>query len=251
MGSKEKGPDLGGVLGGLSADLRADLRGVRRDVSAAVADATARAADARDQAAGLRPLIDEVVRTVTDVDTIKALADTTRLGILRALSRDRVPKSAKELAEELAEPQTKLYRHLKVLLEAGLIEVAETRVVSGIVETRYRAAQASVTIDPTAHPDETREAMARIISENIGDYTRRFLRHLDTEDIPADTEDAKKHGALYFLSATLPADAADEFQDRLEALVKEFDSRPRDPNGIRLEGLVSCFRMPSNPDPAS
>ena len=101
-------------------------------------------------------LLQEVVRTVTDVDTIKALADPTRLAILRALSRDRVPKSAKELAEDLDQPQTKLYRHLKVLQEAGLIEAAETRVVSGIVETKYRAAQSSVTIDPSRVPGRDR-----------------------------------------------------------------------------------------------
>ena len=79
-----------------------------------------------EQTAGLGQLISDVVRPVTDVDTIKALADPTRLAILQALTRDRLPKSAKELAEELGEPQTKLYRHLKVLEEAKLIEAADT-----------------------------------------------------------------------------------------------------------------------------
>src|SRR4051812_37810150 len=156
MSSSGKGSDLGGMLDGIHAE----VRGALRDAQAAVTDATA-------QVAGIQPLIDEVVRTITDVDTIKALADPTRLGILRALSRDRVPKSAKELAEELGEPQTKLYRHLKVLLEAELIEAAETRVVSGIVETKYRAMQSSVTINPSEHLEETREAMAVMIGGGI------------------------------------------------------------------------------------
>ncbi|WP_344659131.1 ArsR/SmtB family transcription factor [Catenulispora subtropica] len=235
MGSKGNGSDLGGMLDG-----------VRKEVRGAVRDAQKAVSEAKSQVAGIGPLIDEVVRTVTDVDTIKALADTTRLSILRALSRDRVPKSAKELAEELGEPQTKLYRHLKVLLEAGLIEVAETRVVSGIVETKYRAAQSSVTIDPSEHPDETREVMSRIISDNIGDYTRRFLRHLETEEYPADPEAAKSHGMLMNLSATLPPEVAEDFQRRMQALVKEFDDYPRDPDGVRIEGMVTWF-TPSGP----
>jgi DNA-binding transcriptional ArsR family regulator len=202
-------------------------------------------AGTRTQPAGLGQLIDEVVRTVTDVDTIKALADPTRLSILRALSRDRVPKSAKELAEDLGQPQTKLYRHLKVLQEAGLIEPAETRVVSGIVETKYRAMQGSVTIDSSKHPDETREVMGKLIDENLWDYRRRFLRHLETEESPGDTEETKKRSTLMFLSSSLPPEVADDFQRRLEALVKEFDLLPRDPDGIRVEGLVSWFR----PDP--
>lgn len=209
---------------------------------------------------GIRPLIDEVVRTITDVETIKALADSTRLSLLRALSRDRVPKTAKELAEELNEPQTKLYRHLKVLLEADLIEVAETRVVSGIVETKYRAAQSSVTIDPTEHPEETREFMGRIIGENLLDYRERFLRHLEADPIPADPEKAKRDGMLMFLSSTVRPEAAADFQQRMQALVKEFDELPRDPEGVRIEGLVSWFTptrpadagdRPDRPDRAS
>ncbi|NUR62840.1 MAG: helix-turn-helix transcriptional regulator [Catenulispora sp.] len=199
--------------------------------------------------AGIRPLIDEVVRTITDVETIKALADSTRLSLLRALNRDRVPKTAKELAEDLDEPQTKLYRHLKVLLEADLIEVAETRVVSGIVETKYRAAQSSLTIDPTAHPEETREVMGRIIGDNLLDYRKRFLRHIETNPIPADPEKAKQDGMLMFLSSTVRPEAAEHFQQRMQDLVKEFDELPRDPDGVRLEGLVSWFR-PTPKDPA-
>ncbi|MFL6117934.1 MAG: helix-turn-helix domain-containing protein [Catenulispora sp.] len=190
----------------------------------------------------LRPLIDEVVRTITDVDTIKALADPTRLAILRALSRDRVPKSAKELAEDLGEPQTKLYRHLKVLLEAGLTEAAETRVVSGIVETKYRAAQSSVTIDGSEHPDETVEPLVRMIGGNMSDYRDRFLWHFEHTDWSADPETMKKDGAVMNLSAVIPPELADEFQRRLEELVEEFDSFPRDPDGVRIEGLISWFR---------
>ncbi|MBW8806510.1 MAG: helix-turn-helix domain-containing protein [Catenulisporales bacterium] len=231
MSSSGKGSDLGGMLDGIHAE----VRGAIRDAQAAVTDATS-------QVAGIRPLIDEVVRTITDVDTIKALADPTRLAILRALSRDRVPKSAKELAEELGEPQTKLYRHLKVLLEAGLIEAAETRVVSGIVETKYRAAQSSVTIDGSEHPDETVEPLARMISGNMSDYRDRFLWNFEHTDWSADPEKLKKDGAVMNLSAVVSPELADEFQRRLEELVKEFDSLPRDPNGVRIEGLISWFR---------
>src|SRR5262249_30746204 len=109
-----------------------------------------------------------------------------------------------------------------------------------------RAAQSSVTIDPSEHPDETREVMARIITDNITDYARRFLRHMEFEEIPADAEAAKGHGMLMNLSASLPREVAEDFQKRMQALVKEFDDYPRDPDGIRVEGMVSWF-SPSKP----
>ncbi|MFI6153298.1 ArsR/SmtB family transcription factor [Kitasatospora sp. NPDC051170] len=84
-------------------------------------------------------------RDVTDVAVLKALADPLRLAILDALRRaDGGPLTAKELAVALGEPQTKLYRHIKQLEKAELILVAGTRLVSGIVESRYSLAQRSI-----------------------------------------------------------------------------------------------------------
>jgi hypothetical protein len=54
---------------------------------------------------------------------------------------------------------------------------------------------------------------------------------------------------LMNLSATISVEQADDFQRRLEALVNEFDGFPRDPNGVRVEGLVSWFRPPMPEDP--
>ena len=234
MGSEKGTSDLAGAL----QAAQREIDGAKAEVRDALHEAHQQIAGAREQVA----LLQEVVRTVTDVDTIKALADPTRLAILRALSRDRMPKSAKELAEDLDQPQTKLYRHLKVLQEAGLIEAAETRVVSGIVETKYRAMQSGVSINPSEHPDETREAMHDIIAGNINDYRDRMLRAVDLDGPDADEESARKRGMMMNLSATISAEDADDFQRRLEALIAEFDDFPRDPDGVRVEGLVSWFR---------
>src|SRR6476620_2466816 len=116
------------------SDLRAELRGAMREVRDARNETQAALAGVRDAVGsvseslgGLGGLLGDVVRRVSDVDTIKAMADPTRLAILRTLMDGRGGParvmSAKELAEELGEPQTKLYRHLKVLETAGLIEV--------------------------------------------------------------------------------------------------------------------------------
>src|SRR5947208_901637 len=79
-------------------------------------------------------------RTVTDLETLRLLADPLRLSILGAFpsgTAKRLPMSVKEIADKIDEGQTKLYRHVKKLEDAGLLRVAETRVVSGIIEKRY------------------------------------------------------------------------------------------------------------------
>jgi len=63
-------------------------------------------------------------RMISEIDSLRALADPTRLAILTTLmeSRAELPvMSAKELAARLDQPQTKLYRHLRQLESAGLI----------------------------------------------------------------------------------------------------------------------------------
>jgi len=107
------------------------------------------------------------VREIDSVEGLRALADPVRLAILTALDQN-VPDgelpvmSVKELAKHLGEPQTKLYRHVKQLEAAGLIEVAATRMVSGIMEQRYRLMQRDLRLSAALfkrHADETEAAI--------------------------------------------------------------------------------------------
>lgn len=136
-------------------------------------------------------------RPVASVDTLKALADPVRLAILTALMegvkdpRDLPVMSVKELAAELGEPQTKLYRHVKQLEAAGLIRVASTRVVSGIVEQRYQACQTDLFFgrEILRDPGQASEAAA-MVAAAMNRYLDRFLaRQASAGDVSADTGD--------------------------------------------------------------
>jgi DNA-binding transcriptional ArsR family regulator len=117
-------------------------------------------------------------RRVADVETLRLLADPLRLAILGAFppGRARRAMSVKEIAERIDEGQTKLYRHVKKLEEAGLLRVAETRLVSGIVEKRYLPAQKRLVVEDSlisrqSEPDDYTDALAAFI-----DATRDRLR---------------------------------------------------------------------------
>jgi DNA-binding transcriptional ArsR family regulator len=194
------------------------------------------------------------------VDTIKALADPTRLAILRALMADgrgasRV-MSAKELAEELGEPQTKLYRHLKVLEAAGLIEAAETRLVSGIVETRYRAAQRSIMVEPDRLPAEAGDEMQVIVAEEFDRFRDRFLENGRRGGFPSRTGDpaTPRVGGAFVSGFRVSAERAVEFERRFNALVAELRDEPNVDEGLTLEVLISWFARADEPagpgDPA-
>jgi len=133
------------------------------------------------------------VREIDSVEGLRALADPVRLAILVALDT-RVPDGAlpvmsvKELAQHLGEPQTKLYRHVKQLEAAGLIEVAATRMVSGIQEQRYRARQRDLRLSAALfrrHADETEAAVRSAFDAFLTGVFDRARK----EDWPADGPD--------------------------------------------------------------
>jgi len=65
-----------------------------------------------------------------------------RLRILQALASDEHTTQA--LAERLADvPRSSIYRHLRLLVSAGLVVVAQTRRVRGVDERHYRLGESA------------------------------------------------------------------------------------------------------------
>lgn len=71
-------------------------------------------------------------------EVFQALADPTRLRIVRLLATSREESCLCELVDSLLEPQYKLSRHLKILRQAGLLATQkEGRWVYHRLVTRY------------------------------------------------------------------------------------------------------------------
>lgn len=189
-------------------------------------------------------------RTVSDLETLRLLADPLRLSILGAFPPGRTgqPMSVKEIAEKLDEGQTKLYRHVKKLEEAGLLYVAETRVVSGIIEKRYRAAQRRLTIDSDMltqqpEPDEYADTMVAVL-----DATRDRMRR----EIQAGRVLLKKPETGPDLSVQLASTRVTMTLDRYEklraAVTELLDAGPSDEGPDTVTVHLQVLLLPtSNP----
>jgi DNA-binding transcriptional ArsR family regulator len=162
------------------------------------------------------------VREIDSVDGLRALADPVRLAILSALTA-RVPggelpvMSVKELAQHLGEPQTKLYRHVKQLEAAGLIEVAATRLVSGILEQRYRARQRDLRLSAALirqHADETEAAVRSAFDA----FLTRLFEQARKEDWPPD---APERPVMLVAEERVSAEAAERIRTRLAEVPRE------------------------------
>lgn len=162
------------------------------------------------------------IREIDSVQELRALADPVRLAILSALDThgpdgEFPVMSVKELAQHLGEPQTKLYRHVKQLETAGLIEVAATRVVSGIQEQRYRARHRDLRLSAALyrrHADDSeaaiRSAFDAFLSGLFGQARKRGW--------PSDAPDKP---LIHFIHNRVSPAAAERIHARLAELSQE------------------------------
>jgi DNA-binding transcriptional ArsR family regulator len=201
-------------------------------------------------------------RMVTDLDTIRALMEPMRLAILRTLSVRGLRKlTAKEIAEELDEGQTKLYRHIKQLEELGLIHVAETRVVSGIIEKRYAASQKRLTIDgdllglARADPEDAGRHITATL-DTARDYLLAELRAgRVTSEPPPDRSDNPdlRYYSSYSSVRLDPKDYA-EMRSKVSDLVSDYAGRQKEGEGtvpVMFQALLFAVDESATAEPKS
>lgn len=192
------------------------------------------------------------VPDAAQVEILKALAAPSRLRIMYALEvgrREPRVMSVKELAEELGEPQTRLYRHVKVLESAGLIEVAATRMVSGIMEQRYRAVRRDLQLGPIAQAAP--EAAEAAVNTMLQMFSQQFFAdyrdgRIPDRDFPED--EAYRRPKMVISSGLIAPARANSIRNELERIVDELGNAD-DPNGVPVN-IVIGFYSPGEPDKA-
>jgi len=86
----------------------------------------------------------------TGLEQVRALSHPLRLRLLELFKLQ--PRTAKQAAEVLGEPPTRLYHHVAALERAGLIRLRETRQNRGTTEKYY---EASLPMRPLGKKDLT------------------------------------------------------------------------------------------------
>ena len=187
-------------------------------------------------------------RAIDDVDSLRAMADPTRMKILNALMTPRNGElpvmSAKELAAALGESQTKLYRHIRQLETAGLIRVAATRMVSGIQEQRYQAGQWDFSLGGSflrEHADESEVMMQALLSTFRDEYFAAFrAAKRPPEEVPADQ--MFRRPKMFHASVTVSEAKAAEVRRRLDEFVDWMSENIQEErHGVRMNLLAGYY----------
>ena len=146
--------------------------------------------------------------------------------------------TAKELAARLHTSQTKLYHHLALLETRGFIVVADTRMVSGIVEKRYQLTAVSFRVDRSLLAGGGADEIGPVL-DTIFDKARTEIlagQRAGLFDLGADQE--RRRMGVWATHARLSPASVRKVQRLVERLADMDDLE--DPDGADY-GLVVAF----------
>jgi DNA-binding transcriptional ArsR family regulator len=170
---------------------------------------------------------------ITDLEALRALVDSQRHRIVTLLMEE--PLTAKELADRLGIGRTRLYYHLAMLEQHGLIRVVETRIVSGIAERKYRSVARTFRVDRGLLAAHASEVQISDTHASIIDAVANDLRARAASGGQASDADLLVSRAFLCLSD----ERRRELRSRLAAMVDEY--RSGDQGGTETEVAIALF----------
>ena len=168
------------------------------------------------------------------------LLHPVRLRVVQRLLGGRTMTTA-DLGRELPDvPAASLYRQVSLLLEGGVLEVAEERRVRGAVERGYRLRASAASVDDehlaAMGPDEHRAAFMAFAAGLLAD----FDRYLEADDIDLVRDGVGyRHYALHLSDTEL----RELLKDLGAVLLPRLALRPR--RGRRRR-MLSTILMPAD-----
>lgn len=180
---------------------------------------------------------------IRDIEQIRLLSDPFKLQLIQAFAEG--DKTTKQVAEELGESVTRLYRHVDALHDAGLLLITGEKQKRGTVERSFRAVAKRFEADHKLFADE-----------NEGSATnaaRDMLRVVEAEILDALASDAnREEKASVFMRLRCKASPArirqlrESLDDWIETVQNDDDGD--DNNTEEIGGLIALYPIgpPSN-----
>lgn len=164
---------------------------------------------------------------VTDLETLKIVSNPLRIQIVESMLPE--PLTVSQVAERLGVAPSKLYYHVNLLEEHGLIKVVQERVVSNIIEKVYRAVAEELEVDPSLLSFSTKEGQDNVrtmLAATIDATREDVVRSLDAGafELEQGVERHPGRAILHRTKSRIGEDKIAEFKDRLRDLLQEFEA---------------------------
>lgn len=168
---------------------------------------------------------------ITTLEQFKALSDPLRTRILGAIQHQ--PATAKQIADRLGASPGAIGHHLKVLEQAGLVQVVARRVTRGIIAKYYTRTARIFNLDLPRELGGARVTGADIFNTAQREFTAAL-----------EQSDGNGFHVLGLPRAKLSDAKIERYAERIQALQDELLSEPPDPDGTAVAFFYAFFRSP-------
>ena len=186
------------------------------------------------------------VLMVKDLDTLKILADPLRNQILEILAPREL--TVNQIADKLGLAPSKLYYHVNLLEKQGLIQEVDSIVKGNIIEKVYWISAFEYKMVDELCNFGTLEGQQSVMTSMVApiDATREdMVRSLDARASALENgaEQHPRHVTIYRELRVMSDEQADQFTDRLRALLDEFEATENDEagQGTHTRALTVAF----------
>lgn len=161
--------------------------------------------------------------TISDPETLKVIADSLRLQILKQLKE---PKTVKDVGAALETAPAKLYYHFSLLEKHELIRVVDTRLVSGIVEKHYQVTARRYKVDDQllAAPEDAAEHLEGLLDAIFDNAKSEIKKSVGLGLMPLGKDVPCKEGAMVQAMLYPSEEELADFCNRLQPLIDECES---------------------------
>jgi DNA-binding transcriptional ArsR family regulator len=177
------------------------------------------------------------------VDILELLGHPVRLRIVHALRGGRTLTTSQLCVRLPDVSKAMVYRHVDLLADGGILEVAEERRVRGAVERHYRLRQDQASISPaiatSLSPNEHRRGFAAAVAALVAE----FNAYLDRDNASPATDPVSYRQHAIWLSRDELAAMVSELRDAIAPRL----ANPSTPDRARY--LLSPILFPSGEPP--
>ena len=176
------------------------------------------------------------VHTIKDLEHMRLLTDPLKLRLIQAFAEKG--RTTKQVAAELGESVTKLYRHVDALHEAGLLVIEEEKQKRGTIERTFRAVAERFEADHSLFADDAGEEGAGAIRDMLRGAEAEILDTIANAD-----DDSDQKAIVMRLRGKVSPERVEELQQSLsewiESMQEAMDCESEDAE--EFGGLIAFY----------
>lgn len=187
---------------------------------------------------------------VKKIEQAALLSDSFKLSLLEHFADE--PRTVKQVAEKMNLKQTRLYRHVDSLLQAGLLKIVKEQQKRGTVERYYQTIATRFEIDSSLFSggDDEKNEGVKMIRNILRDTEREILPLLANDKALDETEDTLTPVLMRLLIQGTESEMA-ALHKKLTDWIRECEAMPADQKNtdkVSYRALLMFYRQPQNPD---